>query len=130
LQQYRRKKQTSVIAVQLDLETEGFVYQKWGGTQRCKRGDWLVNNQGDVYSVDRDTFARTYRLASPDAPGIYIKDAAVWAGQAQQPGTIQTKEGSTAYNAGDYLVFNDPAGRDGYAMTKERFQSLYELAET
>lgn len=48
MQQYRRKKQTSVIAIQLDLDTDGFVYQKWGGTQRCIRGDWLLNNQDDV----------------------------------------------------------------------------------
>jgi hypothetical protein len=129
LQQYRRKRQTSVIAVQVDLDTEGFIYQKWGGAQRCKRGDWLVNNQGDVYSVDGDAFARTYRLASPDTPGLYMKDAAVWAEQAQQPGSIQTKEGSTAYDAGDYLVFNDPNGEDGYAMTKEKFHALYELPE-
>ncbi|MFN0171142.1 MAG: hypothetical protein ACKV22_32395 [Bryobacteraceae bacterium] len=123
MQEYRRKKRTWVTAVRLDLDTEGFAYQKWGGTQRSKRGDWLVNNQGDVYTVDGETFDRTYRQVSP---GVYEKDAPVWAEEAQQPGTIQTKEGSTAYKAGDYLVYNDPGGRDGYAMTKETFHSLYE----
>jgi hypothetical protein len=126
LQQYRRKKRTSVIAIQLDLDTEGFVYQKWGDTQRCKRGDWLVNNQGDVYSVDAETFDRTYRTVSP---GIYIKDAPVWAEQAQVPGSIETKEGFTAYEAGDFLVFNDPGRKDGYAIAKEKFHTLYEVLE-
>ena len=76
-----------------------------GCTQRCKRGDWLVNNQGDVYTVDSETFDRTYGLVSP---GVYEKNAPVWAEQATKSGTIQTKEGATAYNAGDYLVFNNP----------------------
>jgi hypothetical protein len=123
LKQYRRKELTSVTAVRFDLDTEGFAYQKWGGTQRCKRGDWLVNNRGDVYTVDGETFDRTYRMLSP---GVYEKDAPVWAEQATEPGTIPTKEGATAYKAGDYLVFNEPGGKDGYAMTNETFQSLYQ----
>ncbi len=98
MQLYRRKKATAITAIQLDLDTEGFTYQKWGGTQRCKRGDWLVNNQGDVYTVDRESFERTYCMVSP---GVYIKDTPMWAKQAEAPGTIQTKEGSTAYQAGD-----------------------------
>lgn len=124
MHQYRRKEVTTITAVRLDLDTEGFVYQKWGGTQRCKRGDWLVNNQGDVYTIDGESFERTYRMVSP---GVYEKDAPVWAKKAEKAGTIQTKEGSTAYEAGDYLVFNDPSGKDGYAMTEEKFHSLYEL---
>jgi hypothetical protein len=102
------------------------VYRKWGGLQRCKRGDWLVNNQGDVYTVDGETFERTYRMVTP---GVYEKDSPVWAEEAQKSGTIQTKEGSTAYTVGDYLVFNDPGGQDGYAMPAETFHSLYELRE-
>lgn len=112
-----------MIAVRLDLDTDGFTYQKWGGTQRCKRGDWLVSNRGDVYTIDAETFDRTYRQVSP---GVYEKDAPVWAEQAAESGTIKTKEGSTAYKAGDYLVFNGPAGEDGYAMSRETFHSLYE----
>jgi hypothetical protein len=53
----------------------------------------------------------------------------VWAQQAEESGTIQTKEGSTAYEARDYLVFNDAGGKDGYAMPREEFHSLYELPE-
>jgi hypothetical protein len=126
LQEYRRKRSTTVTAVRLDLDTEGFVYQKWGGSQRCKRGDWLVNNQGDVYTVDRETFERTYRMVSP---GVYEKEAAVWAQEADQPGTIRTIEGSTDYKAGDYLVSNDRQGNDSYAISREKFHSLYELTQ-
>ena len=115
-----------MTAVRLDLDTDGFTYRKWGGTQHCKRGDWLVNNQGDVYTVDGETFERTYRQVSP---GVYEKNAPVWAEQAETPGTIQTKEGSTGYQKGDYLVFNDPGGKDGYAMTAETFHALYESPE-
>ena len=123
MQQYRRKEETTVTAIRLDLETDGLTYQKWGGTQRAKRGDWLVSNHGDVYTVDADTFARTYHEVSP---GLYEKTAIVWARRANEEGAIQTKEGSTAYKPGDYLVFNDAEGKDGYAMKEETFQKLYE----
>ena len=110
----------------VDLESEDFTYQKWGGTQRCKPGDWLVNNAGDTYTIDAEVFAKTYRELSP---GVYEKVGDVWAEQALAAGVIPTKEGSTEYAAGDYLVFNDPEGRDGYAMSGETFDSLYEPAE-
>ena len=124
LHQYRRREGTTVTAIQLDLETKGFAYEKWGGTQRCRPGDWLLKNGGDVYTVDRETFAATYQQVSP---GVYCKNTPVWARQAESAGTIATKEGSTDYKTGDYLVFNDKKGRDGYAMSAEKFRSLYEL---
>ena len=127
LHQYRRREKTTVTAVQVDLDTEGFTYQKWGGTQRCKHGDWLLNNQGDIYTVDGETFAATYRNVSP---GVYEKDTPVWARRAETAGVIRTKEGTTDYKAGDYLVFNNPEGRDGYAMAAETFHSLYERADS
>ena len=123
MQQYRRRERTLVTAVCLNLDTDGFTYLKWGGTQRCKQGDWLVNNQGDVYTIDAETFERTYQMVSP---GLYEKVALVWAEVAAEAGTILTKEGSTAYIAGDYLVFNAPDGKDGYAMKAETFCQLYE----
>jgi len=123
LRRFRRKEQTTVVAVQLDLDTEGFTYRKWGGVQRCRPGDWLVNNQGDTYTVARETFERTYRQTSP---GVYEKCAPVWAEQADGSGSIETKEGSTSYEAGDFLVFNDPEGKDGYAMKAKTFHALYE----
>ena len=126
LTRYVKKKVSRVIAVQLDLDTDGFTYQKWGGEQRCKAGDWLVNNEGDVYTVDGDTFARTYCAVSP---GIYEKVAPVWAQVTEQPGEITTKEGVTHYEAGAYLVYNDPDGKDGYAVDAKKFKDMYKRAD-
>ncbi|HZD49085.1 MAG TPA: hypothetical protein VE178_10095 [Silvibacterium sp.] len=54
------------------------------------------------------------------------KEPHPWAEQAKEKGVIQTKEGSTAYVAGDYLVYNDPTGKDGYAVKSTSFHSMYE----
>ncbi len=120
---YRKKAGRAVTAVRLDLDFEGFEYRKWGGTQRCKKGDWVLDNDGDVYTVDADTFAETYEEV---APGRYEKSAPVWVKQADEPGSITTKEGLTEYASGDYLVFNDAALEDGYAVSAKTFDELYE----
>ncbi len=121
--QYRKKRQSIVHAVQLRRETEGFTYRKWGGDQRCKRGDWIVDNDGDVYTVDGEVFARTYVAIGQ---GAFRKVTPVWAERATSDGSIQTKEGATGYRAGDYLVFNEPDGGDGYAMGDQKFNAMYE----
>lgn len=125
-QRYRRKPAAAVTAVRLDLDTDGLLYRKWGGEQRGKRGDWLVDNDGDVYTVDADVFARTYR---PLAMGQYVKITPVWAEVADGAGTIETKEGHSTYSRGDYIVFNHEDGRDGYSISADKFRSLYELDE-
>ena len=124
---YIKKAGRAVVAVRLDLETRGFTYEKWGGTQRCKTGDWLVDNDGDIYTVDGETFARTYRPAGP--AGHYLKVTPIWAEVAAASGSVETKEGVTHYDAGDYLVFNEEDGGDAYAITAETFESLYEPAK-
>ena len=120
---YVKRSTEFVVAVQVDLDTEGFTYRKWGGTQTCKPGDWLVSNGGDTYTVDRDTFARTYR---PTGPATYVKTTPVWAEVASQTGEVRTKEGSTRYEPGDYLVYNDRDGADAYAVAKDAFERMYE----
>jgi hypothetical protein len=122
---YVKRASQFVVAVQLDLETDGFTYQKWGATQTCKKGDWLVNNDGDTYTVDRDSFARTYQSTGP---GTYVKRAPVWAEVASAAGDVRTKEGSTHYEAGDYLVYNEQDGGDAYAVSKQAFERMYEPA--
>ena len=119
---YFKKAAALVTAVQLDLDTPGFEYQKWGGTQRCKAGDWLVNNDGEVYTVDRESFALTYVAVSQ---GLYKKAAPVWAEVAEQSGAIETKEGATRYEAGAYIVYNDPHCKDGYAVQADAFEEMY-----
>ena len=92
-QRYRRRPGQPVVAVQLKLDTEGFKYRKWGDEQRCKANDWLVDNDGEVYTVDAESFARTY---TADGPGTYVKTGKVWAEQAARARPRGTKEGSTA----------------------------------
>ncbi|MGE0591626.1 MAG: hypothetical protein AB7G23_00695 [Vicinamibacterales bacterium] len=123
---YVKRPDQTVVAVPLALETAGFSYEKWGATQTCKAGDWLVENGDDVYTVDRDTFARTYRRV---AQGAYVKTTPVWAEQAASAGSVQTKEGTTHYQAGDYLVFNEEGGGDGYAVSRQAFESMYQAAD-
>ncbi len=123
---YKKKQTSFVTAVQLNLDTEGFVYNKWGGKQVCKRGDWLVDNNGDKYTVAQKSFAKTYKFVSP---GVYIKSAPVWAEVAAKAGKVKTNEGETAYRAGDYLVSNNEDGTDAYAISAEKFESMYDLAE-
>jgi hypothetical protein len=126
LRRYRKKATLLVTAVQLDLETDGFTYRKWGGEQFCKPGDWLVDNDGDVYTVDQETFARTYREVEA---GRYGKSTVIWSEVSTSAGVIETKEGETHYKAGDCLVYNAAGRQDGYAMSPAEFRKLYEPVE-
>jgi hypothetical protein len=124
--QYRKKAEKFVVAVPLDLDTEGFIYRKWGAEQQCKHGDWIVDNDGDIYSVDGTVFAKTYRRVSA---GIYVKVTPVWAEVATEPGSVATREGKSHYEAGDYLVYNNEDGTDAYCVSADKFESMYELDE-
>ena len=126
LMRYRKKSGQTVFAVQLALDTDGFSYQKWGAEQYCKQGDWLVNNNGDIYTIDQQVFTNTYRLVNP---GAYEKATLVWAEVAKKEGSVKTKEGETHYKPGDYLVFNNEDGTDAYCISNEKFKAMYELSE-
>ncbi|MEO7134574.1 MAG: hypothetical protein ABI024_10180 [Vicinamibacterales bacterium] len=119
---YVRRPDRPVAAVRLALDTTGLVYRKWGGRQRAKKGDWIVDNDGDVYTVDAAVFRRTYRKT---AIGAYVKTTPVWALRAPVAGSVKTKEGSTRYKAGDYLVSNNRDGSDAYAMNPKKFKNSY-----
>jgi hypothetical protein len=120
---YRKKPNQCVVAVQLNLDTDGFIYRKWGDEQRCKAGDWIVNNSGDIYTIDEEVFATTYR---PVGTGTYVKTTPIWAERTSEAGSVVTKEGRTHYEKGDYLVSNNGDGTDAYAMGAEKFESMYE----
>lgn len=122
LRRYRKRPDQAVTAIPLDLDTEGLRYRKWGADQLGQAGDWLVDNQGDVYTVAADVFARTYQRVSA---GRYVKTTPVWARLADTAGTIGTREGESHYQAGDYLVYNQADGSDGYCMDAERFHAMY-----
>jgi hypothetical protein len=121
---HRRRQGNAVTAVRLALDTAGFTYRKWRGDQRCKPGDWLVDNAGDVYTVDATVFERTYQ---PSAPSQYVKVAPIWARVADTPGIVTTREGASKFERGDYLVCNSEDGDNCYCMTAQKFESLYEL---
>lgn len=123
---YVRRPDRPVAAVRLALDTTGLVYRKWGGRQRAKKGDWIVDNDGDVYTVDARVFARTYRRV---AIGAYVKRTPVWALRATDAGRVKTKEGFTRYRPGDYLVSNHRDGSDQYAMRAKTFKNLYTRAK-
>jgi hypothetical protein len=119
---YRTKPGHSIVAIQLNLDMPGFAYHKWGAEQRGRTGDWLVDNHGDVYTVDAAVFARTYR---PTGVGTYIKSTPVWAEVAAIAGSVATKEGRSHYRVGDYLVYNEENGGDAYCVSKEKFEATY-----
>jgi hypothetical protein len=119
---YVRRPDRPVAAVRLALDTDGLIYRKWGGEQRAKSGDWIVDSDGDVYTVDADVFVRTYRQTGP---GAYVKTTPVWAERASHAGSAKTKEGVTHYESGDYLISNNSDGSDQYAIGAEKFEALY-----
>lgn len=119
---YVKRRSQAVAAVQLSVPTKGFTYRKWGAAQRCKARDWIVDNDGDVYTVDRESFRKTYRRLGL---GVYLKKSPVWAEVATAAGRIKTKEGSTGFKRGDYLVFNQRNGADGYAVSASKFRRMY-----
>lgn len=92
-----------MVAVQLQLETAGFSDRKCGDDQHRTAGDRLLDNDGEVYTVDADSFARTCRQLHR---GAYVKTTPVCA------------EASAA------------DGSDGYAIGAEKFHVMYERAES
>lgn len=125
-----KREETQAVAVPIHLNSEGIYYEKWGSLQHSPASAWLVQNikSGDAYTIDANSFARTYERL-PNLPGNYVKTAPVWAERALADGVIKTREGTTAYGAGDVLVFNRPDGDDGYAMSSEKFTTRYTPAE-
>lgn len=123
---YKKRADQYIVAVQLDLDTAGFTYRKWGAEQRCKRGDWIVDNGGDIYSIDAEVFAKTYRKTGD---GTYVKTTPIWAEKATEDGSVATKEGESHYKSGDYLVYNNEDGTDAYCISAAKFESMYELDE-
>ena len=120
---YKKRPNCNVTAVQIDLNFESLQYEKWGNIQTCEPGDWLVDNDGDIYTVKKQYFRDNYYQISP---GVYEKNGEIWAEVAEEDGTIDTLEGATNYKAGDYLVYDRDEKGDGYAISKNKFEKMYE----
>ena len=135
LAKYDRRKDATIVAVQMNLaiynsnEPGTLQYRKWGALQKAKVCDWIVNNGGECYTIDAESFANTYELVDLNVPGIYFKSGSVWAKKATEDGSIKTKEGKSHYVAGDWIVFNNEDGTDGYKVTDEKFRQLYVQAD-
>ena len=123
MNKYRKRPGTEVTAVRFVFDSDGFEYRKWGDIQKCKEGDWIVHNGKDTYTIDAESFAETYAETSP---GRYRKTTPVWARVATADGVVKTKEGTTAYSAGDYIVCNKTGEDDKYAVSKAEFERMYE----
>jgi hypothetical protein len=107
LQPHWLRNGTEVRAIRLDLELESFTYRQGDGVRTGKRGDWLVECQGQVTIVDEATFARSYKQI---APATYLHQSVVWAAPV----------------SGGVLVCRDPEGKEGDVLCADRFHSLYE----
>lgn len=119
----RYRKSVAIIAIQLNLETDGLDYKKWGGPQHAKAQDWIVSSNGEVYTIDAESFANTYE---PVGQGQYKKTAPTWARPTSADGEIATKEGISKYKAGDWLASNDVDGNDMYTISSETFKKTME----
>lgn len=126
LKKYYKKKSLIVNAMQIALPDCEVNYKKWGGDQTAKSGDWIVENNGESYTVEEESFKNTYQHIKADQ---YKKTAPVWAEVTEQAGKISTKEGESEYSAGDYLVYNNADRTDGYATKKQDFESNYQTSE-
>lgn len=119
---YKKNPDLTITAVQINLDMQPLTYIKWGGEQVCKPGDWVVNNNGETYTIDAESFDNTYAQVSP---GVYFKIGNVWAEVATEDGHVSTKEGKSEYQAGDYLVCNDEDDVDTYCIPRDKFESMY-----
>lgn len=85
------------VAIQLQSGTTGFSYHKWVTSQSCKPGDWIVKNAFDMYTVDENSFSRSYRAASLSCHRIFSPVRASMVGLGC---TNESKEGFTQCQAG------------------------------
>ena len=120
---YKKRSNQFIVAVQLELETDGLTYKKWGAEQYAKPGDWIVKNRDDVYTIDQDVFKKTY-MSIGDSK--YVKTTPIWAEKTTQHGIVKTKEGVSHYKAGDFLIFNVEDESDSYCISADDFNEMYE----
>ena len=120
------KKCATITAVQINLELQGgtIQYEKWGGIQTAKQGDWLIYGNGDTYTCDKKVFENTYEQVGP---GEYRKTTTIEAVIADEDGVVKTIEGESVYKKGDYIVTN--IGGDKYCIDPVEFNDIYVKAE-
>ena len=120
-----REYHTRPVPTQAIQLTTAIQYEKWGGPQSAKVGDWMLRKDGETYTCDDAVFRSTYRPLGAD--GWYAKHATVQADIAVGAGTIGTLEGESRFDVGDYVVTNP--GGDTYVVTAAKFAKLYVTEE-
>lgn len=117
---YRKTETVAAVQLNLELPNAELKYEKWGAMQVAKQGDWLIDNNGEVYTCDKKVFADTYEEAGK---GEYRKIATIEAERANEDGKIETLEGESEYKVGDYIVTNP--GGDRYPIEQDKFENMY-----
>ena len=76
----------------------------------------------------RETVLQAFRA---NVPAVHAEDGCIEYGATvdADAGSIQTKEGVTHYDPGDYIVSNKEDGSDEYAVAAAKFESLYTPAD-
>ncbi|MGQ7787939.1 PGDYG domain-containing protein [Nesterenkonia sp. K-15-9-6] len=93
-----------------------------GAVMEAKPGDWIVDDDGQQWSVDAEVFAETYEAVSE---GRYRKTGEVRARQIAQPTSLETLEGSDQLDAGDWVVQN--ASGECWGVSDARFRRRYQV---
>jgi hypothetical protein len=81
-----------------------------------------VNKQNRINgsNIDRHPFAEDQRI------DIYFKDVSVLASQAPQAGVIVTPEGEMTFQAGDYILTDNPPSH-AWPVRQQVFETTYQL---
>lgn len=74
-----------------------------GSTLWGQPGDWLVETDGERWTVDGEVFQRTYEHLEAD---VYRKVTPVLAAKLAHPDSVESREGVVNAERGDLLVCN------------------------
>lgn len=116
-----KPKYIEVTGIQLRMP---ITYELWGDTQKAKAGDWLVEKGTDTYTIEEQEFSGSY---SPVSGTIarYYKSEHIEAVEARVGGWVDTLEGRSCFEAGDFIACS-PTGKTWCLKAKKLFD-YYEL---
>lgn len=110
---------TSVVRV-IQLDAPLTWNADHGSTMQAQPGDWLVQSEGDTWSVEDGIFRVTYEHLRDD---LYRKVTPVLAVELPAAGTVLSREGMVEAEQGDLLVCNVTG--ECWSMPKEKFFQRY-----
>ena len=105
---------------------DSFTYRKGGGVRLAFAVHEPISGGCRLtYTINREVFERTYSMVYCVSPSLVRITPSDSARACPNRRHLFVQAGADA--AGDMIVFNDPEGRDGYAMSAETFSKLYDL---